>query len=52
LRESGSDWSNSVELEFRSRLVEVEFRRGLGLKEIDLGGLVEEEITLRRPACR
>ena len=41
-----------VELELRTRLVEIEGRRGLGLREIDLGGLVQEEVALRRPACR
>ena len=41
-----------IELELRCRLVEVECRSGLGLHEVDLGGLVEEEVPLRRPACR
>ncbi len=45
-------WQRLVELERQSRLVEVECRRGLGLGEIDLRGLVEEEVALRRPACR
>lgn len=38
-----------VELEFRERLVEVELRRRLGLGRINLGRLVEEEVTLRWP---
>ena len=47
-----------IEVELGSRVVEVELRGGLSLGEIRgtarsvVGGLVEEEVTLRRPACR
>lgn len=41
----------SVVERIRQRLVEVELRRRRGLGEI-AGGLVEEEVALRRPPCR
>ena len=45
-------WKRLVEIELRSRLVEVEGGSGLGFGGIDREGLVQEEVPLGRPPCR
>ena len=36
---------------FGQRLIEGEVRDGLGLSGVELGCLIEEEVSLRWPAC-